>query len=372
MASMYDLTTKEGLHRYLIAGGKSPISIQSLSGGTANYVYRVEFSEGDIGVFKHAAPYLSSNRDFAFDQARMDFEAGVLKAVLPSQDVSASAVHAVRLIEYNSQHKLLCIEDGGERTLKQAYNDQTLDVTDIGSRLAVWLARLHRTMDPSLCFKDRTQNATESHNNNTIAVHIYRHAYNNLHTALTKFGHSTAIADHVNEQFGSLLESDDECLCHGDFWPGNVLLKSASQEPSTSPPSSVPALTIVDWEMSRRGTSATDVGQFAAEAFLLDTFSGNRGLRKAFLDAYATAYGSHADGKAIDKRWVQRMAVHWAVHITYWPTRVRWTNDYGTRALVDLGLRVLQAAVNEEWSNLGSLPIFADLGGEWDEVFREA
>jgi thiamine kinase-like enzyme len=368
---MYDLTTKEELHTYLAAGGRSPISIQPLSGGTANYVYRVEFSGGDTSIYKHAAPYLSSNPDFAFDPARMDFEAAILKAILPFQDISTSAAHAVRLLEYDSEHKLLRIEDGGERTLKQAYNDPDLDIVEIGSRLANWLARLHRTMDPSLCFKDSAHSPSKGHANNQIAVQIYRYSYNNLHTALSKYGHSTEIASLVNEHFGSLLKIDDECLCHGDFWPGNVLLKNTNQEPATSNTSNVPTLTIVDWEMSRLGTSATDVGQFAAEAFLLDTFSGNRGLRKSFLDTYAAACKGYGNGKAIDKRWVQRVAVHWAVHIAYWPTQVQWTDEQGTRELVDLGIRVLQAALNEEWTTLEALPVFADLGDEWKEVFRE-
>jgi aminoglycoside phosphotransferase (APT) family kinase protein len=247
---MYDLTTKEELHTYLAAGGRSPISIQPLSGGTANYVYRVEFSGGDTSIYKHAAPYLSSNPDFAFDPARMDFEAAILKAILPFQDISTSAAHAVRLLEYDSEHKLLRIEDGGERTLKQAYNDPDLDIVEIGSRLANWLARLHRTMDPSLCFKDSAHSPSKGHANNQIAVQIYRYSYNNLHTALSKYGHSTEIASLVNEHFGSLLKIDDECLCHGDFWPGNVLLKNTNQEPATSNTSNLPTLTIVDWEMS--------------------------------------------------------------------------------------------------------------------------
>jgi hypothetical protein len=41
--------------------------------------------------------------------------------------------------------------------------------------------------------------------------------------------------------------------------------------------------------MTRRRTSATDVGQFTAEAFSLDRFCGGRGLLRAFLNAYAVA-----------------------------------------------------------------------------------
>lgn len=43
---------------------------------------------------------------------------------------------------------------------------------------------------------------------------------------------------------------------------------------------------VVDWELVRRGCGATDVGQFAAESWLLDRFRGGRGLLKAFLEGY--------------------------------------------------------------------------------------
>jgi hypothetical protein len=115
----------------------------SLLGSTVNYVYRVEFSEGDISIFKHAALYLSSNRDIAFYPARIDFEASVLKALLPLQHAFTSAAHAVQLMEYDSEHKLLHIQDSGERTLKQAYNDLDLDMLETSVGLANWLPRLH-------------------------------------------------------------------------------------------------------------------------------------------------------------------------------------------------------------------------------------
>lgn len=42
-------------------------------------------------------------------------------------------------------------------------------------------------------------------------------------------------------------------------------------------------MAVVDWEMVRRGCGATDAGQFAAEAWLLERFHGEKGLLGAFL-----------------------------------------------------------------------------------------
>jgi thiamine kinase-like enzyme len=368
MAAVYDLKAEEGLRAYLVAKGKTPVSIRPLSGGTANYVYRVEFTEGSTAILKHAAPFLASNQTFAFDPARMGFEATILKALSSIKGLSTSDTHAVQLLEYDSNEKLLCIEDGGERTLKEAYKDRTLSMTDIGRRLATWIAKLHCTNEHSLSLGEPTQSTTNSPMNNAIAVQIYRYSYNNLHIALTKYGYNTEIAYRVNEDFGSLLASDDECICHGDFWPGNVLVQGKRQEASSNPSENFSNLTIVDWEMSRRGTSATDVGQFAAEAFLLDTFHGDRGLRRHFLNAYALAREGYTDDKPLDKEWIRRMAVHWAVHIGFWPTQVPWTDEQGTRELVDLAICALQAAVDSDWEGLMKSPLFLDLGDYWNTM----
>jgi aminoglycoside phosphotransferase (APT) family kinase protein len=369
MTSDHDLTTEQGLRAYLDSKKNSPTTIQSLTGGTANYVYRVEFEGGHTSIFKHAAPYLSSNRDFAFSSARMNFEATILKAILPLEDISKSDTHAVRLLEYDCDHKLLHIEDGGDRNLKEAYDDPALDIEEIGRRLAMWLANLHWINNASRSMGEPTQETLIGRNNNTIAVQIYRHSYNNLHTALTRYGHDTKLADDINLNFGSLLETDEECVCHGDFWPGNVLVQPKEMGTVLDPTGNLPDLTIVDWEMSRRGTSATDVGQFAAEAFLLDMFRGNRGLRTKFLDSYAFARKSDKNVQTVGKEWIKRMAVHWAVHVAFWPTRVQWTDDQGTKNLVDLGVRVLTSALASDWDGLKASPLFAGLGEDWDAAF---
>jgi thiamine kinase-like enzyme len=53
--------------------------------------------------------------------------------------------------------------------------------------------------------------------------------------------------------------SEREVVLHGDFWTGNLLLSpSTSNEP-----------TVIDWEMSCIGPRWHDVGQMAAELYLL-------------------------------------------------------------------------------------------------------
>ncbi|CAO2649428.1 Nn.00g068130.m01.CDS01 [Neocucurbitaria sp. VM-36] len=363
----YDLTTEDGLRTYLKTTGRSKeIGVTLLSGGTANYVYRVAGVHGFTSIFKHAAPYLHSNKDFAFDPTRMDYEARALEILSPantenpiSQRLPESAVHAVRLMSYDKERKLLCIGDGGNRNLKNAYEDPKLDIPMLGKELAKWVAALHMcSKDISLALSDQ-KSTTYGNTNNLIAVNIYRHSYKNLHSALSRYGHDTKLADRINEEFGSLLETDDECICHGDYWTGNVLvrLNNSQQKPVS--------LTVVDWEMVRRGTSATDVAQFAAEAFLLDRFRGGRGLLSAFLNAYIGARESDALGTTLGKAWARRVVVHWAVHVAFWPTRVVWTDEKGTQQLVSIGVDALEGVLNDDWEALLESPLLKDVKEAW-------
>lgn len=364
MPSTPDLTTEQGLSNYLTSHNIEHTSISLLTGGTANYAYRASLKDGRKVIYKHAAPYLHSNINFAFDPARMDYEDRVLEILPPllAKELPVSDVHAVGWYSYDKEHKLLCIEDGGDRELKTAYTDPRLDIQKIGSEIGKWIAALHMcSTETSLSLSDEPG----TKGNNPIGVAIYRYSYRNLESALTSYGHDAEFGNRINEEYGSKLATDNECVCHGDFWPGNVLVKFRDEAERDCD------LTVVDWEMTRRGTSATDVAQFAAEAFLLDRFRGGRGLLPAFLTAYATARDRErqAGRKVLGREWIRRMAIHWAVHVAYWPTRVEWTDREGTQSLVDIGVDVLKAAVEADWERLSTSPLFKEVSAPWGKLW---
>lgn len=194
------------------------------------------------------------------------------------------------------------------------------------------MARLHNNMVKEFGLGD-----------NEIARRIYRHSYRNLVNARRKYGLDTALADYVSEEYGSLIEFDDGMICYGDFWPGNVRV-GPSEKKSEKP--AVPKLTIVDWEMCRRGNVATDVGQFAAEAWLLDRFRGGRGLVDAFLMAYLTE-------RKLTKEDFRRVVVHFGTHIGYWPSVVEWVGEEDTKEVVRIGGEVTEKAMEDDWGWLG-------------------
>jgi aminoglycoside phosphotransferase (APT) family kinase protein len=310
--------------------------IDELTGGTANWVYRIsDPAIGQTSILKHAEPFVRGNPVIKFPVDRMDFEASVLQSlvgVLPENEV----VMPVKFLAYDQGAKLLRISDGGSKTLKDIYSSTSeLDVVAAGTQLGTWIAALHqstRTLDVG--------------DNQTGKV-IYRHSYNHVSGALESHGFDQSLGELVNEEFGSKLQTDDECVCHGDFWTGNVLVKLDPLR-----------LTIVDWEMTRRGNGATDIGQFAAEAWLLERFRGEKGMLPAFLTAYRETQGKDWDQDFTQR---QRIAIHYGTHISYWPTRVQWGSKEETHDVVKLGSEVLKHAIDKDfkWFKEGPLaPLF--------------
>lgn len=224
--------------------------------------------------------------------------------------------------------------DGGSRTLKSAYiKDKTLNVASLGKKIGEWLAHLHSC---TCILSDRA--SYRAGFDNEVAKSVYRYCYEGLATAFESNGFDKTLGERVNEKYGSLLVSDDVCLCHGDFWPGNILLSDHVDTKNT-------VLTVVDWEMVRNGEGATDVGQFAAEAWLLDRFHGGRGLLTAFLKGYS-------ESRKLERVSAIRTAVHYGTHLGFWPTRVDWVSKEETKELVGYGYRILKAIEDEDWGFL--------------------
>ncbi|MCJ1360555.1 MAG: hypothetical protein MMC33_010563 [Icmadophila ericetorum] len=349
-----DLTTASLLQYYLSTHFPSLDihSIEALPGGSANYIYRAQspvLSPSASIILKHATSYVKVNPSIPFSVLRMTFEADAYRNIpqLLSQAKGETETPVVpTLFFFDAEANLLCISDGGSKDLKEAYADPEVDIPGIGKRLGRWLAALHSaTKDVDI-------------GDNVAGKTIYRHAYNRLAGTLEspEWGveGGKELGKRANAEFGALLATDSECVCHGDFFPANILLRDQANKTAESTPTEGETnafnnptdLTVVDWEMARRGNGATDLAQFCAESFLLDRFRGGRGLMDAFLNAYIDAVGSR-----VDARFAQRVAVHFGVHLGFWPTRVKWAEKGETAEVVRLGAATLERAMDgdEEW-----------------------
>ena len=307
-------TTTEGIQGYLDARSIEYKTVTPLEGGTANFVWLVEPESGPPFVIKHAEPYVKVNHNIPFPVDRMSFEAQAL-GTLPSRLPNNQLIQLPRILRYDEESQILAMTGGASRTLKDAYTtDLSLDVSTWGHRLGEWLAGLHGSV-PKTAIGD-----------NEAAKRIYRHCYNRLGSALDAYAMDGELGTRINDKYGSLLETDDECICHGDFWPGNILFGQHGSDVAT----------VIDWEMVRRGCGATDVGQFAAEAYLLDRFRGSRGLLPAFLTGYRKT------AIKLDESFAIRVGVHFGTHLGFWTTVVPWASGEETREVVRLGAEMLE------------------------------
>lgn len=331
---MTEITDTEQLKAYLCKLGDTMLdlnSIQLLAGGSANFVWRMLDRSGKTIIIKHAEAYVKAAPGLSFSVDRMDFEHKAMTSMPPLLD-PRSMISVPEVYRYDSDSHVLMIEDGGACTLKEAYADPTLDISAFGNALGQWLAGLHQHSKHTAI------------GDNQAATSMYRFAYTRLASALQRYDQDPSLAEQIDTRYGSLLQSDDECVCHGDFWPGNVLINDQER------------LTIVDWEMVRRGCGATDVGQFAAEAHLLDRFRGGRGMRAAFLKGYRRV-------AELDDRFLRRVAIHMGVHLAFWPTRVSWGTEMETKEIVEVGCELMKRALGQDERWLAGSSMLNDLQG---------
>ena len=319
-------TSVEGLQNYLKTAGINCSHIESIDGGTANYLFRVFSKDNVTSIYKHAEPFVaSSNGAIPLPVDRIDFEVIVLR-VLPAIMPKDVAVQMPTVARYDETAKVLIMSDAGKSTLKAAYSEPDTNVSDIGHQLGHWLATLHAS----------TQETYIGEGGNPTARSIYRWAYLHLGQAALQYGLDPEYCDYIDKMYGASLSKDDACVCHGDFWPGNVMLNDGN------------VVTVIDWEMCRRGRGELDVGQFAAEAYLLDRFRGGKGLLDAFLLAYRRTWAKTHGDIAVDRQWVKRMAVHMGVHLAFWPASVKWAERDETKAVIELGHELMRRGDAED------------------------
>ena len=299
--------------------------VKELPGGSGNFIFRVEYTGKPDVIIKHAEPYVKNAPAMPFTQERMDYEVKMIRllnstaiAKTTSADGSYKTITPPTIYHYDQEMHVIQLSCAGPRTLKEAYEDSSLDISVWGDLIGAWVANLHRSTRPTIIGQNE-------------AAKIYRHAYRRLESRMGEWGFDGALGARINDKYGAMLDTDDEVVCHGDCWPGNFIMSEDLQ-----------TATVVDWEMTRRGCGATDVGQFAAEAYLLDFFRGGRGLAVSFLKSYK----ANSD---LSRAFAERVAVHFGTHLSYWPTAVEWGSKEQTMKVVQLGVEVLTRAEAQDW-----------------------
>jgi thiamine kinase-like enzyme len=342
------ITTELELRQFLSSKDIPCDEVDVVAGGSANFCWRIKTHLGKTIIVKHAEPFVRIMPHVPLPIERMDYEHLALTNI-PDVVPTNEHVRLPQLYKYFPEEHMICMSDGGSQDLKASYkNDHDIDIPLLGRRLGFWLARLHKeTSEPkTLEFAKRTFDSE-------VAKSIFRYTYNGVASVLKQHGHDPALGERINARFGTEAALDRICLCHGDFWSSNIQLEDLDPTIKVEEKDlklEAPMLTIIDWENVRVGNGATDVGRFAADSWLLDRFHGDGGMFEAFLKAYLAERPLKQNHDKI------RLAVHFAVHIIFY-SRMRWTDEEGTRKLVQLGKEMLEAVETRDVESLSLGPL---------------
>jgi thiamine kinase-like enzyme len=343
------ITTEVELRHFLASKNVPCHEVEVLSGGSANFCWRIKTSPGRQIIVKHAEPFVRIMPDFPLPLERMDYEQLAL-TTLPEMVSRDDHVRLPQLYDYFPEQHVIIMSDAGSKDLKDSYKkDDTINIPLLGQRIGAWLARMHKETSELEMLEISKQRFDSN-----VAKSVFQYPYNGLASVLKNHGHDPALGERINGKFGSETASDRICLCHGDFWLPNIQLKDQDlavgvEEEGEDTKQRAPVLTIIDWENVRVGNGATDAGRFAADSWLHDRFHGSKGMFEAFLNAYLGQRPLNQHDKT-------RFAVHFAVHIVFY-SRMRWTDEEGTKRIVQVGKEMLEAVENEDSDTLMTGPL---------------
>jgi 5-methylthioribose kinase len=315
-------------------------SINRLSGGTANYVWRAQLKEKcpemddcNSVVIKHAESFLASAPQFAFYAARMDYEIVAMRIVTDAT-ISLPNCSVPAIYSYDEVDKVAFMEDVGNSADMKAYIS-TLDkppssgfAREIGTSLGRFIGRLHTAGHAR-----RDELIKQLHNPKAVAMSKYA-VYDRVESALKKFGKEDQALQDAANWGGEQLSNNPQTLCMGDFWPGNVLLPNDLTQDLK--------MKVVDWELCRYAPSGMDLGQFLAETYCLDKY---RQPCKDIMTTFLSAYCKEYQPTIYDARIA---IIHFGFHLVVWTPITGWVDD-GTE-IVDIGSQYVLHAWQEDWA----------------------
>ncbi|KAF9426814.1 hypothetical protein BGZ94_005972 [Podila epigama] len=372
-----DLTTEDGLLQYLNARDETRgiAALERLSGGSANYVYRGTipelhsdmFDERQTVIVKHSADHVATYKEMALFVDRMSFEHTVYTIVANATDHKSSSTDkedetiettyakVPRVLYWDQKNNVAVLEDAGKNSthlkgfISSLTQPPSLNLSKvIANSLGEFLARLH------LYGHRHRSELYPSRMTNKEGVSLSREIlYDQVPKRLNKHLQDLPQSDLdvvtlATNWGGNRLMNEPETLAHGDFWPGNMLIDTTTGEGNDI---SLKHLFIVDWELSRYGPAAMDVGQFMAEALSLNKYRHPcEELSTGFLEAYCKTYGDRLTTTDL-----KTAIIHCGGHFISWTAFTGWFKEDDdhqakTREIMLIGVEYIKRAWAEDWS----------------------
>jgi len=226
-----------------------PLRVEEIGDGNLNFIFRIRDESGASLILKYAAPYLRLlGEDFPLPQNRICVEMHTLtyfKSIAPA--------FIPRMYHLDEEAFCFTMEDlAGYQLLQTAQFDQFI-APSVYSKLGSFLATLYTKAPPPKHEVHYYENATLKR---ISEEYIFIFPYIENHPALILPSHFTPspkspLFMQNIEQLLHLFQTEKECLIHGDFHTGSVMIKHES-------------LAIIDAEFSLFAPLGFDIGTLFA------------------------------------------------------------------------------------------------------------
>lgn len=261
-----------------LANGRELARARPVTGGSLNYVWRIEGAHGSV-IAKQAPAYVASAPEIPLDPSRVLFEAKALALFAPDgplAGISSALVRPPELLDVAEDEWLLIEEDLGDLVDLGDALGAGMELDEQMASLGGFISQIHlRTLGDTRLAAD-FDNAPIQHSRNELQ-------YRGVAQLLEAAGVSEAGALGARAAaLGARLLEPGVCLIMGDLWPRSVLLNGRE-------------LRLIDWEFCHFGSPLQDVAHLLAHLHMRELRAESeaaaeaaRRAQREFLTAYAS------------------------------------------------------------------------------------
>ncbi|KAH6624462.1 kinase-like domain-containing protein [Chaetomium sp. MPI-SDFR-AT-0129] len=338
-------------------------SLKTLSGGSANFIYKgtliKPLSDGtkEIAV-KHGEEFIASFPQYKIPLSRCQAETDCLKAMAGLPPTKGTfAVHTPKLHYFNPKTstqvqellpQALSLKDYALKNFASPDPSRKPLSIELGRSLGAWLHQFHEwaKLPEQAGFREIAKL--------NDAMRRIKHTSNYATALATVDNYPSVLADAKETLQKSMeaaekeLDGSDLQVTHGDFWTGNTLLPD---QPLQQEAGSQTSVFVVDWEVFQFSLAPLDLGQMIAELYELWLYKRIE-EGKWIIEGFTAGYGPVNDEFAF------RTARHVGTHLLSWGTRVAgWGSPEQVQQVAVVGKDLVVRAWERDraWFEAGDL-----------------